>query len=69
MPLTALFRDGDQWAVFDVEQGRATLTHVTVGQRNTLDAVVLEGLAEGAVIIAYPSDKIRDGVRIVERGL
>lgn len=68
VPLTALFRDGDRWAVFAAVDGRAVLTHVLLGRRNTLDSVVTDGLSENAYVIAYPSDSIVDGVRIVERG-
>ena len=36
VPLTALFRDGEQWALFALVDGRAELRHVTVGRRNGL---------------------------------
>ncbi|MEJ2688200.1 MAG: efflux transporter periplasmic adaptor subunit, partial [Gammaproteobacteria bacterium] len=36
VPASALFRQGDGWAVFAVHEGRAKLTAVEVGERNGL---------------------------------
>ncbi len=68
VPLTALFRDGDGWAVFVLQDNRARLTNVEIGQRNGLVAEVTAGLAEGAQVVAHPSNRVRDGVRIAARG-
>jgi HlyD family secretion protein len=65
LPISALFRRGDRWAVFTVERGRARLAQVEIGQRNTAFAEVLRGLAEGAVVLMHPSDRIAEGVRVV----
>lgn len=67
IPLAALFRDGEQWATFRVERGRARLTHVRIGQRGTDLATVLEGIAPGATVIVYPSDAVQDGARVAAR--
>ena len=67
VPLTALFRDGDQWAVFVAEQGRAVLRHITLGRRNGLMAEVLTGLDAGAQVIVHPSDRVVNGVRVTPR--
>ncbi len=69
VPLTALFRDGDTWSVFVEQQGRARLQHIDIGQRNGLEAEILEGLSEDSQIILHPSDQIVDGVRIKPRTL
>ncbi|MDJ0760920.1 MAG: HlyD family efflux transporter periplasmic adaptor subunit [Woeseiaceae bacterium] len=68
VPLTALFRDGEQWALFAEEDGRAVLRHVEVGQRNGIIAEVSSGLAAGERVVAHPSDRVADGVRISGRG-
>jgi HlyD family secretion protein len=65
VPISALFRKGDSWAVFTVERGRARLAPVELGERNTTYAEVLRGLAEGSVVLMHPSDRIADGVRVV----
>ena len=67
LPVGALFRVGDDWVVFAVVKGRATLQPVTVGQRNDLEAEVTGGLAPGAKVIVHPSDRVRDGVRVRSR--
>ena len=67
VPLTALFRDGERWAVFIADDGRARLGHVDVGQRNGIVAEIRDGLEAGDAVIAYPSDRIADGVRIAPR--
>lgn len=69
VPIAALFRDGQQWAVFRVDQGRAKLTPVTLGPRNREHAVVRKGLAAGQTVVIYPSDSLRDGARVEGSGL
>ena len=64
VPLTALFRDGEKWALFVEEDGRARLRHVEVGQRNGVIAEIRHGLDAGERIVAHPSDRVVEGVRI-----
>jgi len=45
VPVSALFRKGDQWAVFADENGRAKTVPVNIGHRNNRMAEVLSGLA------------------------
>ncbi len=66
-PASALFRVGDDWAVFRVNDSQAHLTKIKIGQQNSNEAQVLEGLKPGDMVIAHPSDKIVDGVRVVAR--
>lgn len=61
VPESSLFRDGNQWAVYVVEDDEAQLRHVEVGQRNGLEAQILSGVTEGEVIILYPDDDVKDG--------
>jgi len=68
VPLTALFRDGDGWALFVEEDGRANLRHVETGQRNGVIAEIREGLEPGEKVVVHPSDRVTDGVRIASRG-
>ena len=67
VPLTALFRNGSAWAVFVGEKGRARTRLVRVGQRTGFEAEIVAGLAEGERVVAHPSDRVTDGVRIAER--
>lgn len=68
VPLTALFRRNEAWAVFAQEAGRAVVKPIEVGQRNGLVAEVLDGLEEGDLIVLHPSDRVAAGVRIRARG-
>jgi HlyD family secretion protein len=67
VPLTALFRDGDDWAVFVVAGGRAALRHVTLGDRNGIEAEIADGLSAGESVVLHPSDRVADGVRVAPR--
>lgn len=67
VPLSALFRKGDRWAVFKVADGRAELALVETGERNLRSAEVKSGLTEGDTVIVHPNDRIADGVSITAR--
>jgi HlyD family secretion protein len=67
VPLTALFRDGSNWAVFVVAGGRAAPRHVTLGERNGIEAEIADGLAAGERVVLHPSDRVADGVRVAPR--
>jgi HlyD family secretion protein len=64
IPLSALFRQGTDWAAFRVANGRAQVMTVRVGARGGEFATLLEGLEAGAEVIEYPSDAVSDGVRV-----
>ena len=67
VPLSALFRKGDDWAVFAVDNGRAQTKIVKIGHRNNRIAEVLAGLPAGTQVVLHPSDRISDGVRVTQR--
>lgn len=64
---SALFRMGDQWGVFVVEDGRATRRPVSVGHQSGLRSQILSGLSEGEVVIIHPANEIEDGVAVKTR--
>ena len=64
VPVGALFRDGQGWAVFAAEGERAVRRGVKAAQRNGSEAVVEDGLKPGERVVVYPSDALRDGSRI-----
>jgi len=68
LPMLALFRDGEDWAVFVESGGRAELRHVTLGRRSQLEFQVLDGLEDGERVVLHPSDRVQAGVRIAARG-
>ncbi|MFO7276754.1 MAG: HlyD family efflux transporter periplasmic adaptor subunit [Pseudomonadota bacterium] len=68
VPLSALFRQGESWAVFVAENGRAKLRTVEIGQQNGLVAEVRSGLEPGERVVLHPGDRVTDGTRITPRG-
>jgi HlyD family secretion protein len=64
VPVGALFREGEGWAVFVVQDDAAALRKVQVPRRNGTEALVEAGLEPGERVIVYPSDALRDGARI-----
>jgi len=67
VPLTALFRNGAEWRVFEVRDGTARATDIEIGRRTDTAAQVLSGLDPGAQVVRYPDDRIEDSTRVVER--
>jgi HlyD family secretion protein len=66
-PLGALFRRGQQWAVYQVIDGRAVLKDVEVGAADANYRVVTKGLATGDVVVLFPGSTISDGLRLRQR--
>ncbi len=67
VPLSALFREGGDWAVFVDREGRAEKRQVTPGRQNGLESEILEGLEAGERIVLYPSDRVVEGVSLAAR--
>jgi HlyD family secretion protein len=67
VPLTALFRHGDGWALFIDDGGRARLRPVVIGHRAGLKVEVVDGVAPGEPVIVNPSGRIEDGTRVQRR--
>jgi HlyD family secretion protein len=64
VPSAAVFRHDNGWAVFRIEEARARLVPVRIGERSALRVQVLEGLAEGDQVVPHPPDQLQDGSRI-----
>jgi len=67
LPVAALFRSEGQWAVYRVEDGRATLRTVEIGQENGRMAQIISGLEAGDTIVMYPGPQIHDGIAVKRR--
>ncbi|HEY3493849.1 MAG TPA: HlyD family efflux transporter periplasmic adaptor subunit, partial [Polyangiaceae bacterium] len=67
VPLGAIFRHGDGWAVFRVEDTVARLTPVRVGHRGETEAEILSGISPGVAVTVHPGDRVKDGVRVEGR--
>jgi HlyD family secretion protein len=66
-PASALFRKGEDWTLFTIENKQARLRTVEVGHRNGLSAEILSVLKEGELVVAHPDDEIKDGARVKVR--
>lgn len=64
VPASALFRRGQSWNAFIIENGRARSLAVEIGHRNPLQVEVLKGLQEGGQVILHPGNQITDGARV-----
>jgi HlyD family secretion protein len=67
VPVGALFRRGDQWAVFKAVGNRGVIQTIRIEHQNSLEAEVLAGLNAGDQVIVHPSERVSDGVRIEVR--
>jgi HlyD family secretion protein len=67
IPASALFRSGEGWAVFALDQGRARKREVRIGHRSHFEVELLDGLEEKTEIIIHPANTIEDGARVEAR--
>ena len=67
-PTGAVFRDGDGWASFVVEGGRARLRALRIGHRNSERVEILDGLRAGERVVLYPPERLAAGARIAAAG-
>jgi HlyD family secretion protein len=63
-PASALYRKGEGWGVFVVENGQARERQVEIGHRTAFDVEVLRGLDKDAEVILHPNNQIADGALI-----
>ena len=64
---SAVFRHGEGWAVYRVDNGQAKLTPIEIGARNGMEVEVVDGLDPGMLVIAHPGEQVEDGRRIRSR--
>jgi HlyD family secretion protein len=67
VPASSLFRQGEGWAAFVVQDGRARVRQVEIGQRNGATAEVRSGLRAGEQVVVHPPDSVADGMRVSPR--
>jgi HlyD family secretion protein len=64
VPVSALFRRGNESAVYVVRGGKAVLVPVEAGRSSGSEVQILKGLNEGEEVILYPGDRVTDGQRV-----
>lgn len=67
IPASALFRVGQEWNAFVIDNGRARLLAVEVGHRNASEAEITKDLTEGAEVILHPANDLKDDARVIPR--
>ena len=67
VPTSALFRDGEAWAVYVADGDRARKTIIEIGHQAGAEAEVTAGLTEGVRVVEHPGDTLTDGARIEAR--
>lgn len=67
VPTSALFRVGNESAIFKVVDNIVQQQKVKVGRQNGLEAEILEGLQEGEQVVLHPSDRVDEGVEVRQR--
>ncbi|MDX1837300.1 efflux RND transporter periplasmic adaptor subunit [Legionella taurinensis] len=66
IPMGALFRDSEHWAVYVDDDGKASKRIVEIKRHNSDNAIVATGLKEGEKVVLYPGNLISNGVKIRE---
>ena len=64
VPVSGIFRSGNEWAAYVVRGGAAQLVPVKAGRSSGTEIQVTDGLKEGDEVILYPGDRIKDGQRV-----
>ena len=67
VPVSALFRQDEDWAVYVAAGSRAILRKVRIEHRGDKDAELLEGLAAGDRVIIHPAVELSNGTRIATK--
>ncbi len=67
VPTGALFREGEQWAVFRVDGDRARKVVIEIGSDNGDFAEVVSGLSVGDRVVLHPGDRIEEGIPLAPR--
>ncbi|MGE0762562.1 MAG: efflux RND transporter periplasmic adaptor subunit [Bdellovibrionales bacterium] len=64
IPLGALFKSGEKWAIYTVQNGKAHLRQIDISKRNDRVVMVTSGVDQGDRVILFPGDKIQEGTKV-----
>ena len=67
VPGSAVFQTAEGWRVFVVRDGRARLRAVQTGRHDAASTEIVSGIEAGERVVLFPSDEVRDGVRVRAR--
>ena len=66
VPVGGLFRRGNDWAAFVIEDGRMVLRKVKAGHSSGTEWEILDGLKAGEKVVLYPGSRVHEGQRVRE---
>lgn len=64
IPVGALFRRGEAWYTFIIDNGRARLRQVEVARRSGRSAAIAKGLKAEDQVVVYPPASLTDGAMV-----
>jgi HlyD family secretion protein len=64
LPSAALFRRGDSWAAYAIEDGRLALRKLDLGEHSPELAEIRGGAKEGDIVVLRPGESLREGARV-----
>lgn len=67
IPSSALFRHKNGWAVYVVNNERAVLKTIKIGQRSGISTEIVSGLEDGDQVINHPGSNVEDNSRVRTR--
>jgi HlyD family secretion protein len=67
VPASSIFRHDGSWALYAIEDGKARLTRIEVGERTPREVQIESGLEPGARVVIHPSDAVKDGTPVEPR--
>ena len=67
VPVGSLFRRGQGWAAFVVQDDVARLREVELGHRNNEFAEIINGLSTDDKVVLHPPDTLSDGMKVRAR--
>lgn len=67
VPGSAIFQRNNRWYTFVIAEGRAEEREIEIGKHNRDYVQVLTGMAEGEMVVLFPSELLSDGARVAYR--
>lgn len=64
IPVSAIFRSGENWAAFKVQDGMARQYRIQIGHRGEFEIEVRTALNPGDIVITHPSADVKEGTRV-----
>lgn len=67
VPLSSLFRCGDNWCIFLVKDKKVHRRTVKIGHRSHYEVEIIAGLSKDEMVILYPNEQIKAGIAVKPR--